>query len=120
MRTFFEIITFDILPAVRSLLTNELIKLGLNQTEVSKKLFVTQPAVSQYIRGLRGHRVKSLQTNEKVMEEIKKLTQEIASGKLTNIDLNKKIWDICQIIKKEKVLKSLEEFGEVEFPDLDQ
>jgi hypothetical protein len=114
MKTFFEVIVFDILPALRSLLTAELIKVGLNQTEISKKLFVTQPAVSQYTRGLRGQKVKLLQENEKVMEEVRKLAREIALSKLSNVELNKKIWDVFQVIKGEKIFKSLEEFADVE------
>lgn len=109
MKTFLEVIAFDILPALRALLTEELIKLGLNQVQISQKLFVTQPAISQYIRGLRGHKLKLLRSNENVMKEIRRLAREVAFGRLSSVELNKKILEICRVVKKEGIFRSMDE-----------
>ena len=82
MKPFCEIIVAKILPAMRAIITKELMQTyGLNQTEAAKKLGITQPAISQYNRELRGYNVKLLQSNKKVIGEIKELAAAIASGK---------------------------------------
>jgi len=49
MKPFCEIIVAKILPAMRAIITKELMQTyGFNQTEVAQKLGITQPAISQY------------------------------------------------------------------------
>lgn len=56
-----EVISDDLLPAVRSLVSSELKEsYGMNQKEIARKLDVTQPAVSQYLNNDRAdQKVKS-------------------------------------------------------------
>jgi len=71
-KVFCENIFNDILPAVRAIVANNLINnYGLNQQEVSEKLGLTQPAVSQYQNGLRGKKIKRILSNKSMMEYIK-------------------------------------------------
>jgi hypothetical protein len=105
MKPFCEIIVADILPAVRAVVAKELIEeYGLNQTEVSKKLSITQPAVSQYKRELRGTGVKILRSNKKVMSSIKKLSRKIASGKINSREIHQNFCEVCLKIRKEKII----------------
>lgn len=93
MKLFCETIFDDTLPAVRAIITNEMIKTyGMNQFEVAQKLGITQPAVSQYLSGLRGKRVRQLVSSSKLMEWIKQLTADIVSGR---VKLHEKICEIC-------------------------
>ena len=93
MKLFCETIFDDTLPAVRAIITNELIETyGMNQFEVAEILGVTQPAVSQYLSGLRGKRVKQLILNQNLMAWIKQLTADIAEGR---VKLLEKVCDIC-------------------------
>ena len=102
MRTFYEIVAFDILPALRSILTHELMRVyGFNQIEISHKLGITQPAVSQYRHGLRGNGVKKLKSNGSIMEMIKKLSSEIATKNLKYEQINERIHEICETIRKD-------------------
>ena len=59
----------DFLPAMRALVAKELINnYGMTQTDVAKKMDMTQPAISYYLHELRGIKVKVLNKNEKVMD----------------------------------------------------
>lgn len=106
MKIFCETIFDETMPAVRSIITNELIKTyGLTQEQVAEKLGITQPAVSQYLNGLRGKRVQQITSNPNLMEWIKKLAVEILSG---NVKLHEKICGICATTRKERVYSEKE------------
>lgn len=99
MKIFCETVFSDMLPAVRAIVTNELIQTyGLTQNQVAQKLGITQPAVSQYLNGLRGKRVKLILSNEKTMEFIKKLSSEIVSG---STKLHENVCEICGMGRKD-------------------
>jgi len=104
MKPFCEIIVADILPALRALITKELMQLGLNQIQIAKKLGITQPAVSHYMRELRGQRVKLLMSNESVIEAVKILAHEIATGSMEAADMHIKLCGICKKIREEQLL----------------
>jgi len=110
MKPFCEIIVTDVLPALRALISKELAETyGFNQTEISKKLGITQPAISQYTRELRGYRVKLLRSNKKTMKAIKDLSKKIASGKVKPLEAHKKFCDICMTVRREKIICRLHE-----------
>jgi predicted transcriptional regulator len=110
MKPFCEIIVADVLPAVRALIAKELIeKYGLNQTEVSKKLGITQPAVSQYKSELRGQGVKILQSKKEVMNSIKNLSKKIALVQISSKEIHKNFCEICLKIRKEKIICRMHE-----------
>lgn len=44
----------QMLPALRAVLAKDLAAAGLSQLEIARTLGVTQPAVSQYLRDIRG------------------------------------------------------------------
>jgi len=110
MKPFCEIIVTDILPAVRALIAKELTdKYGFNQTEVSKKLGITQPAISQYKRELRGYRVKLLLSNKNAIKSIKSLAKKIATDEIKPSETHQKFCDICMTIRKEKIICRMHE-----------
>ena len=82
LKHFSEVVVQDILPAVRALVSKELInKHKLTQQKAAEKLGVTQAAISQYSRELRGWRVKLLSEDEKIMSEVKVLASVVAEKK---------------------------------------
>jgi predicted transcriptional regulator len=107
MKPFCEIIVGDVLPALRALIAKELMQLGLNQSQISKKLGITQPAVSQYMRELRGQHVKMLMSNKDVIEAVKILAHEIATGNIEASELHLRICEICKTIRKQHLLCKL-------------
>lgn len=105
MKTFCEIVVSDFLPAMRALVTKELINnYHLTQTDVAKRMGMTQPAISYYLRELRGTKVKFLVKNEKLMELVKKVAAEIAAGKEHTIDMH----EICKRLRDENILSDRE------------
>ncbi len=101
MRIFCEAVFSEILPALRAVIAKELLETyRMTQEEVSKKLGITQPAVSQYKSGLRGTKVKLLTSNENLMILAKKIAAEIASG---DIKFHEKICEVCEETRKGKI-----------------
>ena len=98
MRVLCEVVVTDILPTLRSLLTQELVQsYKLSQTEIPKLLGITQPAVSQYRRGTRGLKAKKILQNKLIMNEIKKFSGEIVTKKISPIDVHV---GICRLSEK--------------------
>ncbi len=110
MKPFCEIIVSDILPALRAIIALELVQeYGLTQTQVAKKLGITQPAISQYNKELRGQKVKMIQNNKGVMEMVKKFAAEIAAGKARPQDMQEWFCEVCLKIRKERLICKMHE-----------
>lgn len=79
------------LPVLRALVTNEIVStFGLTQEQAAKKLGITQPAVSQYLKGSRGR--KNL-ADKKLKSEARKIAKRIIEGK---IEFPKTVCSICR------------------------
>jgi len=110
MKPFCEIIVSEILPTVRVLITRHLLEdYNYTQTEAAKLLGITQAAISQYSREMRGKRIKLLEKNPKIMESIKKLSNSIATGKLKSKHIHLKICELCTEIRKNKLICKIHE-----------
>ena len=103
-----EYMVREIFPAVRSIIAKELVDtLGYTQREAAEAMGVTQPAISQYLRNIRGNaKVEMLMSNIRVMEKIKKVTSEL--HKLSKIEKSKKMCEICMTIRKEGLVDVVE------------
>lgn len=105
MKLFCEIMVADILPGVRALLSRELSSTyNLNQSQISEKLGVTQPAISQYKKELRGQSVKALEKNKVVMDEIRNFARKIGSSTTKNGQSYDMFCALCEKVRKEKVM----------------
>ncbi|MEM5797568.1 MAG: helix-turn-helix domain-containing protein [Candidatus Aenigmatarchaeota archaeon] len=106
MKIFCQTLFNYALPSsVKSIITKELIETyHFTQEEVAEKLSITQPAVSQYLNGVRGKKVNQILSNQKLTDWIKKLAAEIASG---NFRLSSGECDLCRETKKEIKEKEL-------------
>lgn len=92
MRSPCEITIWYVLPRIRSELAKELANLGLPQKEIAKRLGITQPAVSQYLREKRG---RGIEFKENVMLAIRKLAKDLADDVIDNL-----IFGVCEICTK--------------------
>lgn len=109
MKLYCEVVVGEVLPALRALITNELIqKYSLTQKEIADKLGLTQPAISQYKKFLRGEGVKDLQKNKKIMSIIKDFAQEISNDKISVDETFEKILKISHIIVDKKIVYNSE------------
>ncbi len=110
MKPFCEIVVVSVLPAVRALITKDLMDVhNLNQTQISQKLGITQPAISQYRKELRGQRVKTLESSKQVMAMIQDLSQRIADGTVTPQQMHERFCEICKQIREEKIICQMHE-----------
>ena len=94
MKSNLEIMA-EMLPSVRAEIARELIGAHkMNQSDVSRMLGVSQPAISQYVRQLRGNNRKVF--NETMRNEIKSLCEKMVNGKLNSSDLENELYNICK------------------------
>ncbi len=95
-----EIEVWYILPAIRKEFAKVMIEKGLNQKETAKKLHLTEPAISQY---LKDKRAKEIKFNPKVKAEIKKSVDNILKDSSTQV-LIMELQKTLKVIKQEMIL----------------
>ena len=76
---------------------------NLSQKDEAKKLYVTEPAISQYVKNKRAKEVK---INEKVREEMKKSVDRIMKNPAPQIVIVE-LQRILSVMKKEMILCDL-------------
>lgn len=105
MKPLCEIIVLDVMPTVRALIAKELVeKHGLTQAAAAKKLGMTQPAISQYRRNLRGGKVGIMEKDKEVMGKINGLAARIAKGELSHVDATNEFCEICKVMRQRLLL----------------
>ena len=67
-----EMVVWYIIPAIRSELAKDLLKLGMKQKKISELMDITQPAVSQYLTDKRGSGIE-------FNDDVKALIQDFAN-----------------------------------------
>ncbi|MCD6226572.1 MAG: transcriptional regulator [Candidatus Aenigmarchaeota archaeon] len=108
MKPYCEVVVSYILPAIRALITRELLTAyNLTQMEASELLGITQAAISQYNKESRGAKVSILEKDKKIMKMIKQLAKKIARGNMTALKINSEFCKICKEIRKRKLICQL-------------
>jgi len=116
MKPYCEIASQYLLPTLRALVAKTLMeKYKLTQQDTASKLGLTQAAISQYMRQLRGSNVKIIEKDKNMIEEIEKFSGRIASGELNSLTALDAFCDICRTTRRKKILC---EFHIKYFPDL--
>jgi len=116
MKPYCETVAQFVLPTMRALIAKRLMeKYKLTQQNAALKLGLTQSAISQYMRNLRGSKIKSIERDEKVNKEIDIFVDRIASGELGSLKILDAFCNICKTIRKRKLLCDIH--AKV-FPDL--
>lgn len=91
-----EVVVKDVLPAIRAMLVKELIERHhLSQVDVARKLGITQPAVSQYLRMLRGAGRGSAMLKN-IEKNVQRLAEDIARSKLKRKQVIERYCLICR------------------------
>ena len=110
MKPYCEIIVTTVLPAIRSMITKELLDTySLTQKEAAKLLGLTQPAISQYNRESRGFKIKLLEKQPEIMNMIDDLTKDIVSRKVNPREIQSKFCKICKAVRSSRVICHLHE-----------
>ena len=92
-----EIEVWYILPALRKEFSKIMIEKGKKQREIAKKLYITEAAVSQFIKGKRGG-------NLEFTEEIKKEVHESVERLLKTGNIVQEFQFLCRKIRESKML----------------
>ena len=79
-----ETVVWYVLPKIRAELAKSLLELGISQKEISRKLGVTQAAISQYARGKRG---RYMELGEDISNDIKELAEHIVEKSLSEHEI---------------------------------
>lgn len=117
MKMYCEVVVQDVLPAVRSLITRELIEnFKMNQIDISRKLGVTQPAVSLYKKQMRGSKIKKFETNKDVMKIVRGFSKEIAMKDISPLEIQMKFLEISHKIVDKNVASEEEIFPSEQVP----
>ncbi|MHA2074378.1 MAG: transcriptional regulator [Candidatus Hodarchaeales archaeon] len=76
-----EVIVWYVLPAIRRELTNTLIyTYSIPQKEIAKRFGLTEPAISQYKKGIRGDVEFESKIMDAIQESARKIAEEEASA----------------------------------------
>jgi predicted transcriptional regulator len=94
----------DVLPTIRAILVKDLVERhNLNQVEVARRLGITQPAVSQYLRSLRGaSHAKALLKKGNFMRSLRELSDLIAKGEVKGSRVAEMYCNLCEMLRKER------------------
>lgn len=104
MRFDIEVISEDILPAVRSIIATRLSRdYGYTQEEIAGKLEVTQPAVSQYLNQSRADQEVVEALTEDPQVDI--LLDEAASKAAKDEDFSGDIASLVETVRDKGLLK---------------
>lgn len=105
MRTDCETIAVKILPTIRALIAKELIdKYGMTQQQAAKKLGITQSAISQYTRQLRGSGMSKIEKNKEIIKGVERVANKLASQDSAGPkDLQIYFCSICKTMKKREI-----------------
>jgi len=105
MKPYCETVSKYVLPTMRALIAKRLMeKYKLTQESAALKLGLTQSAVSQYIRNLRGSNIKSIEKDESIMKEIDIFVDKMAAGDINSVTAFDDFCNICRLIRKRKLL----------------
>jgi predicted transcriptional regulator len=106
MKPYCEVVVQMLIPTMRALIAKELMaKYNLTQQDAAQKLGITQAAVSQYRRELRGSRVPILEKDKVVSNKIEALAGKMAANKFSSgLDAMEAFCDVCKTIRKRKII----------------
>lgn len=103
MKIEWELIANEIVPSLRSLIARELTEgYNLNQSEAASLMGISQPAISQYLRRIRGKNERVFSNNE-IIAESKKLASMIFENKLDRGELNSRFIILCKFAAEKSV-----------------
>ena len=97
-----EIESKSLIPALRAILAKELAqKYNIREDEISQMLGVTQAAISNYIRGIRGDPklIKKLLEEKQVVSMLTDITDNLSSDRAYTTSSLSKFIGLCNYIK---------------------
>ncbi|MHA1685832.1 MAG: transcriptional regulator [Candidatus Heimdallarchaeaceae archaeon] len=108
MKPFCENMVKYIIPSIRALVARDLIEVHkMTQEEAAKRLGMTQPAVSQYKKHVRGKRAKILETDYQISKKISEMSRSLAKNEINSQEATEDICTICKYIRENKLIEKI-------------
>jgi predicted transcriptional regulator len=111
-----EPIVNHVLPALRSVVADDLQGRGYSQTEIAEMMGITQPAVSQYINQVRGKSVEMIEKDPELREKASQIATQIAHGDRESV--REQYLDFCQTMTRRDSFRDLTDHQQHFFDDL--
>lgn len=89
-----QTIVWDVLPAIRAAIAEELVNLGISQQETARLLDMAPSAISQYLSKKRGYRIEF---EDDVKDAIRSIALDLSNGEVP--DLAKRVCNICTMLQ---------------------
>jgi hypothetical protein len=115
-----EIESRTLIPALRAILAKRLSeKYNIHEDEISKMLGVTQAAVSNYIRGIRGDPklIEKLLGEEQVANMINEISDDLSSDRAYTPSSLSKFIGLCNYIKSSLLICDIHQYLESNIDD---
>lgn len=97
MKTLCELMAVEVLPTVRALIARRLVENhGFSQQQAADRLGMTQPAISQYKRELRGYKTSIITNDQNLQKIIDSITKRIAAGEINQQEAALEFCDVCR------------------------
>ncbi len=94
-----QAIVWDLLPAIRAALAEELVRCGASQTEAARRLDMAPSAISQYRSKKRGYRIV---LEGEAMKSVRRLAKDLFEDRVD--DLAPRICAVCRELRAESDL----------------
>ncbi|QSZ66178.1 transcriptional regulator [Methanofollis aquaemaris] len=91
-----QVIVWDVLPAIRAAIAEELVECGASQQEIAQMMGIAPSAVSQYLSKKRGYKIVF---EGEVRDSIRRLAKDLHEGRVD--DLSRRICQICMQMREE-------------------
>ena len=105
MKTVFEVVSQEVLPCMRALVAKKLIESGFSQKQAADRLGLSQPAISQYRKSLRGKHCILLEANLQVMQSIKEHSKLLAT--MNPKEKTDIMCSVCSVIRQAGLIEQL-------------
>lgn len=107
MKPLCEVTVSQVLPFIRALVAKRLVEgYGLSQSKAAEMLGMSQPAISQYKRELRG-RGAGLKEYPKLLDMVNFIARGISDGSLNQEQATLEFCKICKYLKIEGIICKL-------------
>ncbi|MCW1294060.1 MAG: hypothetical protein QXJ12_01450 [Candidatus Parvarchaeota archaeon] len=91
----------EIMPAARAAIAEKMYEEDIEQQVISKRLGITQPAVSQYVNGVRGRTAKNMLKDKRMSSFLDSLIKKLEDE---NYNINLDTCKVCEEARKTKVV----------------
>ena len=105
MRVACEYVMRELLPGIKAIMAKKMMDdYGLSQVRTASLLEVTQPAISQYKRHLRGKKFESVTGDPNIISFIDELTRKLVKGDIDADEAGHEFCLVCRELQKHNLL----------------